>query len=83
MCLAKPLKLIDIDHSSSTGIVDISGNTLTVGLDLVPDASIGNYVLIHAGMAIELLEDEDAVKILDSYENFVETDGQISPGKAL
>ena len=40
-------------------------------MELVPDARIGNYLLVHAGMAIELLEDEDAEKILETYEEYV------------
>ena len=80
MCLAKPLKLVDIQSASATGTVDIDGGTLTVGIALVPDAKVGNYVLVHAGMAIELLEDEDAASILDAYEHYVVTGDQIDPG---
>ena len=80
MCLAKPLKLIDIQPDSATGTVDTGGGPLAVGIDLVPDAKIGDYVLVHAGMAIELLEEEDAASILDAYEHYVVTDGQLDPG---
>lgn len=76
MCLAKPLKLIEIYGSS--GLVDMGGGTLEIGLDLVPDAKIGDYVLVHAGMAIELLEDSDAADILDAYDDFVVTDAPLS-----
>ena len=79
MCLAKPMKLIQIDSSRSTGTVDLGGGTLEVGLDLVPEAMAGDYVLVHAGMAIEHLDIADAEAILDSYEKFVET-GTPPPG---
>ena len=78
MCLAKPLKISSINVN--TGTVEIPGGSLTIGLDLVPDAKPGDYVLVHAGMAIELLEDSDAESILDAYENFVENGSLLSPG---
>ena len=79
MCLAKPLKLIEIDADNSNGMIETGGGTLKVRLDLVPKARTGDYVLVHAGMAIELLEDEDAQAILESYENYVFNKDQFSP----
>ena len=79
MCLAKPLKLIEIESGYSNGLVDTGGGTLEVRLDLVPEARTGDYVLVHAGMAIELLEDEDAQAILESYENYVFNEDQFAP----
>jgi hydrogenase expression/formation protein HypC len=78
MCLAKPLKLIDIDHTSATGSVDIGNSVLSVGLELTPDAKIGDWILVHAGMAIELLDAEDAVYILDAYDTYVTTGDPLS-----
>ncbi len=52
---------------------------LPIGLDLVPDAQPGDYVLVHAGMAIELLSDRDAASILEAYEEYVTTDEQLFP----
>ena len=79
MCLAKPLRLIEINTGRSNGIVDTDVGTLKVRLDLVPEARTGNYVLVHAGMAIELLEDEDAQAILESYEKYVFNADQFAP----
>lgn len=79
MCLAVPMKLKSISPDGLTGEVEMSGATLEVGLELVPDARLGNYLLIHAGMAIELLEDEDAEKILETYEEYVMNMHQHSP----
>ena len=76
MCLAKPLKLIEI-NSDFTGKVEIDGGNLLVGLDLVPEALIGDYVLVHAGMAIELLEKEDVQAILDAFEKYVDSEEQV------
>lgn len=80
MCLAKPLKISSI-NSDNTGTVEIPGGSITVGLDLVPEAKPGDYVLVHAGMAIELLDNSDAESILDDYEEFVENISILSPGE--
>ena len=79
MCLAVPMKLKSISPDGLSGEVELSGATLDIGLELVPDARIGNYLLVHAGMAIELLEDEDAEKILETYEEYVVNMQQHSP----
>ncbi len=81
MCLAKPFRLIETDTGGSNGIVDTDFGTLKIRLDLVPEARTGDYVLVHAGMAIELLEDEDAQAILESFENFVFNADQFTPGE--
>ena len=80
MCLAKPLKLSAINRDN-TGTVEIPGGTITVGLDLIPEAKPGDYVLVHAGMAIELLDNSDAESILDAYEKFVDDGSLLSPGE--
>ena len=66
MCLALPMKVIEIDENHLRGTVETGGSNLTVGLDLVPDVSVGDYVLVHAGMAIEQLEEDDARDILEA-----------------
>jgi hydrogenase expression/formation protein HypC len=82
MCLAKPLKLATVSPDN-TGTIEIPGGSLTIGLDLVPDAKPGNYVLVHAGMAIELLDDSDAESILEDYKNFVDDVSLLAPGESL
>lgn len=80
MCLAKPLKLTSI-NPDKTGTIEIPGGNINIGLDLVPDAKPGDYVLVHAGMAIELLDDSDAESILDAYEKFVDDVSLYAPGE--
>lgn len=81
MCLAIPLKIVEIAPDRSSGTVEISGTTLQVGLDLVPETKVGDYVLVHTGMAIELLDYEDAQEILEIYENFIFTEDKLAPGE--
>ncbi len=58
MCLAVIGKIISIREDE--GIVEISGVRREVMLSLVPGVKVGDYVMIHAGFAIQILEEEDA-----------------------
>jgi hydrogenase expression/formation protein HypC len=62
MCLAIPMKIIDINGSIATAEVD--GVTRQARLDLLPEVGLGDYVLIHAGLAISRLDPEDAAETL-------------------
>lgn len=64
MCLAIPMKIINIDGSVATAEVD--GVTRQARLDLLlPEVGVGDYVLIHAGLAISRVDPEDAAATLD------------------
>ena len=58
MCLAVPLKLISIDGQSGMGEFD--GVRRKVQLTFVPKAKVGDYVIVHAGFAIEIMDEEQA-----------------------
>jgi hydrogenase expression/formation protein HypC len=60
MCLAVPARIVEQDGSEAT--VDLHGNRLTVSTVLVPEAKRGDWVLLHAGFAIQLVSDEAARK---------------------
>ncbi|CQR70376.1 Hydrogenase isoenzymes formation protein HypC [Sporomusa ovata DSM 2662] len=65
MCLAVPAKIIE--RSEFLGTVDISGVTREVSLMLLPDAVVGDYVLIHAGFAIQAIDEEEALRTLELF----------------
>jgi hydrogenase expression/formation protein HypC len=69
MCLAVPGKIIKIFQKDSTrmGIVDFSGVEMDTCLEAVPEAVVGNYVIVHAGFAISTLTDEEAQETLDLF----------------
>jgi len=79
MCLAVPLKILEISADGKDGTVDMGGSAMTVGLDLVPDARPGDWVLVHAGMAIEALRDFEAEEILDTYREYARSAHVIEP----
>ena len=62
MCLAVPGKLIDTENigESRIGKVQFGGVTRQAYLDFVPEAQVGDYVLVHVGFAISRLDAEEA-----------------------
>lgn len=74
MCLAIPGKLIEVydDHGLKMGRVDYSGTVNMACLEYVPDAQLGEYVLVHAGFAINVLDEEEAQKTLDLWDEMVQ-----------
>jgi len=66
MCLAIPGKILEIDISSSPlmGKVSFGGIKKDVCLELVPEATIGNYVIVHVGFAISMMDEEEALETL-------------------
>ena len=58
MCLAIPGQLTECDGDQ--GVVDLHGNRVKVSTMLVPEATVGDWVLVHAGFAIQRLDAEEA-----------------------
>ncbi len=69
MCLSIPGKLIEItaqlDETFRVGRVSFDGIIKEVSLTLVPEAEIGNYVMVHVGAAISVVDEEEAKKTFD------------------
>ncbi|MGV8027178.1 MAG: HypC/HybG/HupF family hydrogenase formation chaperone [Anaerolineaceae bacterium] len=66
MCLGVPGKILRIyeDNSIKMSEVDFNGVTMKVCLETTPQAKIGDYVIVHAGFAITLLEEDEALETL-------------------
>ena len=67
MCLAVPGKIVSIEEKDDLlrmGKVDFEGVVKEVSLATVPDAAIGDYVIVHVGFAISKLDEEEARKTL-------------------
>ena len=62
MCLAVPMRLVKIE--GRLGSVELEGLSRTVGLDLIENPQVGDYLIVHAGYAIEKLDQEEAEKTL-------------------
>lgn len=64
MCVAIPGKLISIDGKN--GMVSFGGTDMKVNLSMV-DAEVGQYVLVHAGCAIEVMAEDQAQELLSIF----------------
>ena len=75
MCLAVPGKLVAIEMESgmTMGRVDFDGATGHVCLDCVPEVRVGQYVIVHAGFALSILDEEEAVKSIALLEELRES----------
>ena len=70
MCLAVPMRVEKIEDD--IGTVDSAGVKVQADFSLVPDAKVGEYVLIHAGFAIEILKPAEAEETLRLMHEMVE-----------
>ncbi|MBQ9249550.1 MAG: HypC/HybG/HupF family hydrogenase formation chaperone [Oscillospiraceae bacterium] len=66
MCLAVPLQLIEINGKEAVG--EAMGMRRTVRVDFIPEPKIGDYVIVHAGFAIERLPEQQAHEDLEAWE---------------
>ncbi len=66
MCLAIPAKIMKINGMIAE--VDIGGNTKEINITLTPEAKIGDYVLVHAGFAIQVIDEKAAEEIFEAWE---------------
>ena len=62
MCLAIPSKIVKIDNG--VGTIDVDGVQRTASLLLVEDATVGDYVIVHAGFALHKIDEADAMESL-------------------
>ncbi len=78
MCLAIPAKIAEMkdDHLAT---VDILGVKRDIALDLTPQAQLGDYVLVHAGFAIEVVDADYAQETIDLIMQFPELAGDDVP----
>jgi hydrogenase expression/formation protein HypC len=67
MCLAVPLQIESI-YENNTASVKQGSSLLEVDISLLENASAGDYVIVHAGYAIEILEDDEAEARLDMFD---------------
>jgi hydrogenase expression/formation protein HypC len=67
MCLAIPGKIVSAEGEAleRTGRVDFGGVTREINLAYVPEAAIGEYVIVHAGFAISRMDEDEARETLD------------------
>lgn len=75
MCLAIPMKIASLNEDRMA-TVDVLGVAREISLDLTPQAQVGDYVLVHAGFAIEVVDEQYAQETLDLIKEFPELAGE-------
>lgn len=80
MCLSIPGKITEIyeDGSLKMGKVDFDGVLKEVCLDYVPEAQTGQYVLIHVGFAISVLDEDEAMERLSAIREIAEFEDELN-----
>ena len=83
MCLSIPGKLIEItetlDETFRLGRVSFDGVVKEVNLTLVPEAGVGDYVMVHVGVSIAVVNEEEAMKTFEILRQLGELD-ELEPG---
>jgi hydrogenase expression/formation protein HypC len=83
MCLAIPGKIIAIteqlDETFRKGKVSFGGIMKEINLFMVPEAKIGDYVLVHVGVAINVVDEEEAKKTFNYLKQMGEVEELESP----
>ncbi len=75
MCLSIPAKIISIEHETAT--VSVGGTSVEVNTSLVDDIGKNDYVLVHSGFALEKINEEEAKKTLELFNDFEEFNKQL------
>lgn len=70
MCLAVPGRIVTVEDRDGTSMaeVDFGGLRKEVCLHYIPDAAVGEYVVVHVGFAIQRLDEESALATLAEFE---------------
>lgn len=65
MCLAVPSRITAI--AGNRAEVDVMGNRMNADLSVLPEARVGDYVIVHAGLAIQRYDEEEALRTIDLF----------------
>jgi hydrogenase expression/formation protein HypC len=79
MCLAVPARIVELESDKAT--VDAMGNRFSARTTLLPEAKVGDIVLVHAGFAIAVVDEEEAKKtwqLIQELDEFTDTENRIS-----
>ncbi len=66
MCLAYPAKVVEIESSLAT--VELEGVRRRVSLMLLPETKLGDYVLVHAGFAMQIVDRRTVDEMLETFD---------------
>jgi hydrogenase expression/formation protein HypC len=67
MCLAIPARVIEL-RDGGNALVDLGGIRKEISLALVPEAKVDDYVIVHVGYALGLIDPQEALRTLEMFE---------------
>jgi hydrogenase expression/formation protein HypC len=72
MCLAVPAKITRLEEQG-LGLVDYLGNEVRTNFTLLPQVRVGDWVIVHAGFAISVMDEKEARKTLRLFRELAKT----------
>jgi hydrogenase expression/formation protein HypC len=72
MCLAIPGKILEIYKDGTSALVDFDGLQQNVIIALLLNPQVGNYVVVHAGYAIEQMNEKEALEAIEQWKEIAE-----------
>jgi hydrogenase expression/formation protein HypC len=84
MCLALPGRIEYIDEGSTPkmGTVDFGGIKKNVCLEFLPEAALHDYVLVHVGMALTKVDEQEALETIAMYKEMGEALDELKEGES-
>ena len=70
MCLAIPGKILNIDGNSA--LIDFDGIKQKVIIALIQNPEVGKFVIVHAGYAIEMIDEKEALEAIEQWKELAE-----------
>lgn len=74
MCLAIPARVLHLGDDGETALVDLGGVRKTISVALVPEARVGDYVIVHVGHAIGRVDPDEAARTLALFAELARAD---------
>jgi len=79
MCLALPARVVEVNGLDA--IVDLGGVRKAISIELVPEAQVDDYVIVHVGHAIGMVDAEEAARTLALFAELEVSQSQETPPK--
>ena len=70
MCVGVPAKVIEKQEYSA--VVDVMGSQTTVGIIFIPEVQVGDYVIVHAGQAMSIVDEQYAKESVEEWRKYVD-----------
>jgi hydrogenase expression/formation protein HypC len=70
MCVGVPAKVVE--KHEYTAIVDVMGSQTTVGIIFIPEVEVGDYVIVHAGQAMSIVDEEYAKVSVEEWRKLID-----------